>query len=224
MNKREVLFLVSGLAIGIASGYFYAKKKFTSEEEEENYIVEGPTFENRDEEARYPDELPVDPDEERKTEILKRMAEANVENYHEIARDYISEETNYSKKSKKKSKKNPDEKNQKKYPKQSLDEEIEEELYPSDDDPDGRDPYDISYDEFVDDNPHFDKDTILYYSEDDTLIYESTGEQILNDEYVLGEDWRGLFGDDGTFYIRNERVGADYEVILRNESYYIDEE
>lgn len=83
-------------------------------------------------------------------------------------------------------------------------------------------PYVISLEEFEEENHHFDKITISYYDIDDTLADER--EEIITDvEVVIGEDALGRFGDmsgdPNIVFVRNERLGADYEICLMSDSY-----
>lgn len=79
------------------------------------------------------------------------------------------------------------------------------------------DPYIISANEFATDRAH-DKITITYYSNADILCEE---DEVLenNAEELLGTEWKEHFdeGEVGVVYVRNEKLGADYEV-LRDES------
>ena len=83
-------------------------------------------------------------------------------------------------------------------------------------------PFVISREEFDEEYPHFDKITITYYAEDDVLADEQ--DEIIPDiEAVVGYDSLSRFGDmsddDCVVYVRNGRLGADYEIILTQESY-----
>lgn len=83
-------------------------------------------------------------------------------------------------------------------------------------------PFVISREEFDEGYPHFDKITITYYAEDDVLADEQ--DEIISDiEAVVGYDSLSRFGDmsddDCVVYVRNGRLGADYEIILTQESY-----
>lgn len=83
-------------------------------------------------------------------------------------------------------------------------------------------PFVISREEFDEGYPHFDKITITYYAEDDVLADEQ--DEIITDiEAVVGYDSLSRFGDmsddDCVVYVRNGRLGADYEIILTQESY-----
>lgn len=80
-------------------------------------------------------------------------------------------------------------------------------------------PYVISIQEFSEEKDHFDKITIYYYEDDDTLTDA--------DEEIIA-DIAGTVGDEALFcfdenidavYVRNERISTDYEVIRLPKSY-----
>ena len=75
-------------------------------------------------------------------------------------------------------------------------------------------PYLISANDFATDRT-LDKVTLTYYIYADLLCEE--GEAVENDyDELLGDEWRHHFNDEeyGVVYVRNEKMGADYEVIL----------
>ena len=83
-------------------------------------------------------------------------------------------------------------------------------------------PYIISRQDFEEENLHYDKITITYYDIDDVLADER--EDVIPDiESVIGIDALTNFGnmsnDPNIVYVRNDRLGADYEVCLTNDSY-----
>lgn len=83
-------------------------------------------------------------------------------------------------------------------------------------------PYIITSDEFTNENLHYDKVTITYYSEDDVLADEN--EEIISDtDYLIGDDSLTSFGegcdDPDIVYVRNERISTDYEIIRVYKSY-----
>lgn len=84
------------------------------------------------------------------------------------------------------------------------------------------DPYVISQEEFDQGNAHFDKITLSYYDIDDVLADERD-EVIPRVDDVIGRSSLTEFGsqcdDDRIVHVRNERYGADYEVILTGECY-----
>lgn len=110
----------------------------------------------------------------------------------------------------------------KEYPSEEIDEEEEmynraEEIYNS-----GSGIYIISAEEFNTEMLHYDKLTITYYDEDDTLADEQ--EEIITDiDDVVGDDALTKFGymsgDADIVFVRNEGLAVDYEVIRVFKSY-----
>ncbi len=107
-----------------------------------------------------------------------------------------------------------------------IDEDYHEDDGPPEDPPENdlqyEEPFVISREEFDEGYPHFDKITITYYAEDDVLADEQ--DEIISDiEAVVGYDSLSRFGDmsddDCVVYVRNGRLGADYEIVLTQESY-----
>lgn len=83
-------------------------------------------------------------------------------------------------------------------------------------------PYVVTEAEYRIDHPEFEKLTITYYSGDDTLADER--DQFIPDpEGTVGIENLQYFGlasgDERVLHIRNERVEADFEVILNEGSY-----
>jgi hypothetical protein len=107
-----------------------------------------------------------------------------------------------------------------------IDEDYHEDDGPPEDPPENdlqyEEPFVISREEFDEGCPHFDKITITYYEDDDVLADEQD-EVIPDIEAVVGYDSLGRFGDmsddDCVVYVRNGRLGADYEILLAQESY-----
>lgn len=83
-------------------------------------------------------------------------------------------------------------------------------------------PYVISFEEFQANEESHDQSTLTYYSEDDVLT-ESNDTPIDNTDYVVGDDNLQRFGhgskDRNVVYIRNERMGSDFEVVRSGGSY-----
>lgn len=84
-----------------------------------------------------------------------------------------------------------------------------------------RGPYVINTEEFSEEMSHFDKLTIYYYEDDDTLTDDN--EEILSDVNSIVGDALENFGngsdDPEVVYVRNERMAIDYEVIRLSKSY-----
>lgn len=81
-------------------------------------------------------------------------------------------------------------------------------------------PYIIETDEFETEFKNHDKVTLYYYEPDDTLTGED--EVIMDDiDRTVGYDNLDDFTNWGvnTIYVRNERLGIDYEIIHMNTSY-----
>lgn len=81
-------------------------------------------------------------------------------------------------------------------------------------------PYGISADDFLYDNHEFSKHSLTYYKIDGVLATED-GQEVFDIPLVLGESWMDEIGkyDDDVAYIRNEKAGADYEVICEDLEY-----
>ena len=81
--------------------------------------------------------------------------------------------------------------------------------------------YVISLDTFGNENPDYDKISISYYEDDDTLADEQ--DEIMQEvEGTIGEALL-CFGDQSddpdVVYVRNERLSIDYEVVRLHRSY-----
>ena len=66
----------------------------------------------------------------------------------------------------------------------------------------------------------YDQICLTYYEGDDTLVEDMSGE-ILDIDETIGSAALGRFGEHkvNTVFVRNERLGADYEVVRENASY-----
>ena len=84
-------------------------------------------------------------------------------------------------------------------------------------------PYLISHDEFHNTETEWDKQSIVYYEEDDVLTDE--GDRPVDDiEYLIGEKHLDFFGlrsggDKNQVFIRNPQISTDYEVTRNAGSY-----
>lgn len=111
----------------------------------------------------------------------------------------------------------------------SLDEEpiVDEELdiryedFPTEDIADR--PYLITMDQYLEDFHGFDKDFLLYWSGNDCLVTETEDEK-LDIDMVIGRDSLKAFEDGDTIWVRNERLGTDYEVKIEMTDYISYEE
>lgn len=84
-------------------------------------------------------------------------------------------------------------------------------------------PYIITEAEFRNDEPNFEKLSLTYYRGDQSLAEA-------NDDYIpdidgtaglinLHDHWGAGSGDPNTMYVRNERIMADFEITLNEDSY-----
>lgn len=83
-------------------------------------------------------------------------------------------------------------------------------------------PHVISVDEYMLENDHFDKETLSYYQEDDTLC-DLNDRPIDDPDSLVGDDSLTKFGvgskDFNIVYVRNPRIEVDYEVLRDTRSY-----
>lgn len=89
---------------------------------------------------------------------------------------------------------------------------------------DHRKPFVISIDEFNTTEDDFDKVSIAYYEDDDTLVDER--ESVITDiENIIGYDALGRFGDhsddSNIVYVRNVDLGSDFEVLREPGEYAV---
>ena len=71
----------------------------------------------------------------------------------------------------------------------------------------------ITYEQFAEEKPHFDKVTLTYYMEDDTLANES--EEVIPDpNSCVGTDALGDLDERNmSIYVRNYGTSTDYEIV-----------
>lgn len=105
--------------------------------------------------------------------------------------------------------------------KNSLYDEVENSIENEPVDPDTSDePYVISTDEFIDGRREYDKITLRYFEEDGTVMDEE--EDIMPEGLALiGENnlpFAGQYEED-VLYVRNDKFGADYEVLIEHGSF-----
>lgn len=89
---------------------------------------------------------------------------------------------------------------------------------------DGLTPYWISVEEFMANDKGFDQITISYFEGDDTLVDER--QQLIPDvEGTIGAEQLQMFGkgsqDKSVVYVRNEKLGSDFEVVKEDGSYSV---
>lgn len=127
-----------------------------------------------------------------------------------------------------KNKKVKAERKENKYSKKHIDYDPSDEYYEDELDEEGNppgpsegysDPYTITYEEFATEEVHFDKKAVVYYAENDTLVYDESDECILEDVQLFGDDWREPLEENGTIYVRNEKLSTDFEIIFKEGAY-----
>ena len=227
-----IAFIV-GVSAGVCGGYYYAKQKYEKAAQEaineykdnlkrkesedvqtdrEDNICDSSDSGNNDSRLSSDNDtgsVPVD------HESLEKVSEIiDKENY-----DRYEEKSKNLKKQKAERKEN-------KYSRKHIDYDPIDEPYEDEEEPEDveslrpsegyADPYSISYPDFADENSHFEKKSLLYYINDDILIYDETSEQVDDDSMILGDDWRDAIGEyeEGTAYIRNEKISTDFEIIV----------
>ena len=81
-------------------------------------------------------------------------------------------------------------------------------------------PYIISLDEFTEGEAG--QDTFTYYA-DDGVLADSQDMPVDNVENMVGEDHLSMFGvgsgDSRVVYVRNEKIGMDFEIVLHDGNY-----
>lgn len=207
---RSFMWFILGAASGSALGYFYAKNRLEKKSQEE---IDAFIMEERERYSKDNEIIEEEPEEDLSPRAFNSPFEKAKENYFSAMTDYSS----YSEK-----KEEPKEEKSKE-PEESEDEEDENEddgtLYPKEGD--AKEPYGITPEEFANENPFFDKETLYYYQKDDVLT-EDFGEVIQDPVSLLGYDFESEIGkhEKDVGYFRNEKIGADYEVILEKGNFY----
>lgn len=186
---KNALFLTAGATLGGAVGYFVTKKALQTKFEIE-----------LDEQIRDVKEYYKLLRKEGEYSQLIKPVEELVESpkYEDVISEYSGEEET---------------------------EEEETEMVEPDSEDEERntdEPYIISVDEYMEDRDNYDKNTVTYYEADDVLVDER--EQVIPDvDSTVGSDSLTKFGhkskDKKVVYVRNERIEADFEILLDTRSY-----
>lgn len=214
MNQKEMIRLVvigvAGVSAGAAAGFLFAKKKYRALAEEEISSVKETYRLLRKEDYPTPGDLVT----------LEEIPEQDYsEEYVQMVDDlgYSSDEDE---------------------PTEEVEVEVEVEeasvtvnIFEQANDPEETDirdpekPYIISEQEFMDDEPDFDKITLEYWEEDDTLT-DDRQSPIQNVEGTIGRDalrkFGHLSGNNDIVYVRNEKRSCDYEVARDSRAYTVE--
>lgn len=97
----------------------------------------------------------------------------------------------------------------------------EEELSDIDEDEDDKEIHVISEDDFYQSHSEYDKNSLTFYEGDVTLT-DDQDQPIVDVDMVVGEGnlkFGVLSRDKNTVYIRNPRLGSDYEVVLDHRTF-----
>lgn len=97
--------------------------------------------------------------------------------------------------------------------------DIREDVYPMEER--NQKPYEITEDEFHNGEFHyFDKDTIIYWDGNECLMSEDENEEF-DIEDVMGFEILEKFkdGNSDRIFVRNERLGTDYEIVYNPNKY-----
>ena len=191
MFKKFVIFGL-GAAIGYASGYFLLKKKFKKIADEEIESMR----EYYEEKLKNGDEKALKKEEPKK----QKEEYLTTNNLSELQELYSS-------------KHNTD-----------VDPGYYSSPYPFEEDSPtegiAEEPYTITAEQFVNEKRNFEKTTLLYF-EGNGVLCEDT-ERIIEDiDSSIGRQNLDKFGEfeEDVAYVRNERLGIDYEVLLQHETY-----
>lgn len=84
--------------------------------------------------------------------------------------------------------------------------------------------YGISDEDFIHSNRHFEKCTLVFYEKNEVFTDECAT-FCANAPLLVGEKWRMEIGkyEDNVAYIRNEKIGTDFEVIVENSAFELPE-
>lgn len=194
---RELLIFVSGVTVGGFLGYKIIEKKYNDKlETEVNRRIDEYVLNNKKEEKHT-----------ESIEIKKENAVDKI-HYNSITNNYISSEDNKVKEDAKEETKEED---------NGKEDAPEVNDYISDN---PRDPYEITEEEYDDNNNEFEKESLYYYRGNYTLVDDSDNVVDVEDaDILLGSDWSDLMNENGIIYIRNEKVKTDYEIVVNSGVY-----
>ena len=200
---KYILVGVLGIGVGAATGYFYAKEKYEKEKDEEVEEIR----------EYYKEKLEKSNDELKKTldAVEKYEGKAKDEQLFEdkekvretgdLGPSKESHKVDYNKVGKK----------------EMMQEENAEKEHPEEEDSDF--PYLITQDEFENDRNEFDKVTLTYYIQNDTLTDENDEPIIDVDELISTDIYNELNDIDGDVFVRNASLQTDFEIDKFNEKY-----
>lgn len=229
--KNKIIFALLGGVVGFGIGYFVSNKKNEEEiaslKEEIDYLYDAnDALKNKIIECEEQEVIEEEPIEEpvQEVEQIKEIVEKN---------NYTSKEEilNEFRNKKAKDEKVRQERKDNKYSKKHIDYDPEDEYYDDEVDDNGNPyptpsepqscPYSIEYEDFANNCLDYEKRSIKYYEKDDLLIYIDSDEEILNDGYLFGNDWRDHVGEyvRDMVFIRNPELMTDFEISFEKGDY-----
>lgn len=203
MNKKNIIFALGGMIVGAAGMYFGMKKYFTNMMESEIADVQ----EYYDEKMKEYRALQADKTEESEEE-QEEVKDEKKSKINRTAKVDAEVEPDYD-----------DIINKLNYNKFSTHTSDDIKGYKEDEDP-----YIITCDEYNDEVKN-EKRECIYYSEDEVLIDAVTEEPIENIDKEVGFVNLDKFGfgpgtEEDEIYIRNNKYGADYHIMLEMNTSY----
>lgn len=188
---KDIALVTVGAAAGFAGGWLLWKRKYEKQAEDE--INDIRQYYSEKDEKRQKDYETINQKFEKIEEDNKKLNEAvdRIE-YHKIVKEEINTEKG--------------------------DEEVRaEKESPEEDLP--TTPYFITEDEYLNGNNDYDKISLTYFSIDDTLA-DDTDEMVDVEDTISSDLFNQIAeSDDGDFYIRNDTLQTDFEVVKIDASY-----
>lgn len=199
MNTNMVISFAAGAVVGAGAAYFCLKEKFKMQAEDEIRQM-------RDYYKKKMDELENDDEEEEsENEHSSYSSFDSLIKDEEAKKAYVNYNTV-----------NPEAS----MTKEEFDEMRERAMMTQAPEDEHDEPYILTVEEFEDGKAGYDSIGLSYYEGDDTLVDEAE-DMVEVDETVGSEnmEWFKASGVDA-MYIRNDRVGCDYEVIRLDGNFY----
>lgn len=186
---KDIALVAVGAAVGFAGGWLLTKRKYEKQAEDDINDIRQYYLEKDLERQKAHEEIKEKV--EKAEETSKKLGEVidKIE-YHKIVKNEYKEG----------------------------DEEVKaEQESPEEELPDK--PYMISEDEYLEGNNDYEKISLTYFTEDDTLA-DDTDEMVDVEETISSDIFNQIAeSDDGDFYVRNDTVQTDFEVVKIDASY-----
>lgn len=209
---KALLYFVGGVVVGSTATFLLVRKKFEAEKEEEIASVKE-TY-KKTHGIIFTEETKKDNEMARKNDSIKAEM---------ITNSNIIDENRYSDKNKKTQYNLFSNPPNAKDIHNGIDEGEDLEV-----DPGGPKeglagkPYVISPEEFINEQPYYDKITLEYYQDD--ILSNAISDEIITDiDAAIGYESLNHFGEyeDDVVYVRNEKTSTDYEIIFQHRPFAI---